>query len=789
MLPPTVTQSTRPISERTHEGGAAQLAGRVSLDIPRGPSSYATTGLAGRGFELAQTTPSKPGSRALTPDSASRQRPVSMGALSPPRSPPVLLVNSPQSPSRPSHLSATPLGSAVSPRGILTPAGLGPQTPLPVPAQHVRTPSRSATPNMVQRTFKGTDAAEIQNRPQRSLMSPAQGTTAKVALAPPPINRAEKPKVLTKVGFAGNKSTRPSLRPETLATGDRVSPFSTPPSSEGSPGADESTPMTTTRQISPYAPIGGSDEGYFPRPPIHHSIVVRHREQNDDFSRRKPSIDARESGFTRSQRNPSDLPERRPGLPPRRDSSEVSHRPAGASQDTYHQHTDSKSDQVQRGLPSGGTTSVSVPARPVWSMSEFLPPPKRSATSIGHDGSRLDHRAPSRKIENKTARVSVDLGSKDPSLPRPNKLVTEGTSDGVFRIESNLAASLDYPDASQTNRRPPFFRHGLQEIQTKYETKLFDICGQHICTTGYLTRAWDLLSGDPLMSLAHGEGIKITSLAFKPGATADEEGLRLWLGTNCGEIQEVDLHAQTVVFAKSSAHGRREIIKIHRHQNSMWSLDDEGKLHIWLPDYGGLPSLHCAPVSHRVPKGHTFSTVIKDCLWLATGKETRVFRPGSNNEASFLVTQHPLIQPNVGEVTSGAVTSSQLDRVYFGHTDGKVTIYSTKDYTCLGVVNVSVYKISSLAGAGSYLWAGYNTGMVYVYDTRSQPWKVRKDWLAHSNPVANILVDRSSIWKLGRLQVASIGMDNAIRLWDGMLEEDWLGTKPCSTSGRALNAY
>lgn len=385
--------------------------------------------------------------------------------------------------------------------------------------------------------------------------------------------------------------------------------------------------------------------------------------------------------------------------------------------------------------------------------------------------------------------MSVDLGAKGPSIQRPNKSAIEDSNDGVFKTENNLAASLDYPDASQTNRRPPFFRQGLQEIQTKYETKLFDICGQHVCTTGYLTRAWNLLSGDLLMSLTHGEGVKITSLAFKPGATADEEGLRLWLGTNYGEIQEVDLLTQNVVFTKSNAHARREIIRIYRHQNSMWSLDDEGKLHIWLPDDEGLPSLHYTPISHRVPKGHNFSMVIRDCLWLATGKELRVFRPSSNNEASFFVTQHPLIQPHVGEVTSGAVISSQLDRVYFGHTDGKVTIYSTRDYTCLGVVNVSVYKINSLAGAGSYLWAGYNTGMIYVYDTRSQPWKVKKDWLAHGNPVANILMDRSSVWKLGRLQIASIGMDNAIRLWDGMLEEDWLGSKSYLLLIRALALY
>lgn len=750
----------------------------MSLDVPRGASPYITAGLGGQESQQSQMTPSRPDFRAITPDSASRQRPVSLGALSRARSPPTLMVNSPQSLSKPLHTPSTPLGSSISPRGPLIPTGLGPRPPSAVRPQHLRTPSRSITPNHGERTPQVTDVSEIQNRPEHSFPSPVPGTTAKSAPAPPPINRAEKPRIPTKPGFADNNSTSSSLQPETTHSGDRVSPFNTPPSSEGSPEADGSTPKTKSRRTSPYTPIEGSDEGYFPRPPMHYAVVDRRRGQSGTSSRSKTSIDARESGFTKSQPRSSDLPERPPSLPPRPDFVEASQRPVMASQDSFHQRVDLKSDQVQRNLPSGGRNSISAFARPAWSTSGFLPPPKRSATSSSQEDSKLDHRTPSRSVENKTPRVSTELGSKGPSIQQPQKPAVEDTNGGVFKLENNLAASLDYPDASQTNRRPPFIRQRLQEIQTKYETKLFDICGQHVCTTGYLTRAWNLLSGDPLMSMAHGEGIKITSLAFKPGATADEEGLRLWLGTNWGEIQEADLLTPNVIFAKSSAHARREVIRIHRHQNSMWSLDDDGKLHIWLPDDEGLPNLRYTPVSHRVPKGHTFSMVIRDCLWLATGKETRVFRPGSNNEASFFVTKHPLIQPNVGDVTSGAVISSQLDRVYFGHTDGKVTMYSTNDYMCLGVVNVSVYKINSLAGAGSYLWAGYNTGMIYVYDTRSQPWKVKKDWHAHDNPVANILIDRSSVWKFGLLQIASLGMDNAIRLWDGMLEEDWLGIKP-----------
>ena len=91
-------------------------------------------------------------------------------------------------------------------------------------------------------------------------------------------------------------------------------------------------------------------------------------------------------------------------------------------------------------------------------------------------------------------------------------------------------------------------------------------------------------------------------------------------------------------------------------------------------------------------------------------------------------------------------------------------------------MTISVYKINALAGVGRYLWAGFNTGMIYAYDTSAQPWVVKKDWLAHKEPVANIMVDRSSLWSTGVLRAVSIGTDNAIRMWEGTLEDDFLGT-------------
>jgi WD40 repeat protein len=240
-------------------------------------------------------------------------------------------------------------------------------------------------------------------------------------------------------------------------------------------------------------------------------------------------------------------------------------------------------------------------------------------------------------------------------------------------------------------------------------------------------------------------------------------------------MHEIDIPTQSVVHTKSNAHARSVIIKIFRYAGEMWSLDEDGVLHIWPADEFGCPSLQQTPLTYRIPRGSTFSIISGSQLWVASTKDIRVYARTSDNNHFQQLTQSPLSQLNVGDVTSGAIISSQPDRMYFGHADGKVTIYSKKSFECLGIVNVSVYKISSLVGVGDVLWAGYSTGMIYVYDTKSTPWKVLKDWKAHDKPIAGILADRTSIWKLDRFQVASLGTDTMLRVWDGMMKDDWLG--------------
>ncbi|KAL8696777.1 MAG: hypothetical protein Q9224_002623 [Gallowayella concinna] len=355
-------------------------------------------------------------------------------------------------------------------------------------------------------------------------------------------------------------------------------------------------------------------------------------------------------------------------------------------------------------------------------------------------------------------------------------------TDGRLLTDSSRVKKEDlhgeFLDGSKSSRRPPWAKEsGSHVIHTDHDTKCFDMCAGHACCAGQLVRVWNLSSGKLELSLAIGEkDVKATALAFKPGSKSTEEGSRLWIGTNYGDLQEVDIMTHKVVFSKLRAHSGHDVVKLHRYQNTMWTLDEEGTLLVWPPSDGGLPTLESRPTTHRVPRGHVASVVIGGLLWFATRKVIRVFRPSADVSTQFDVEQQPSSQPGVGEITSCAVVESQLDKVYFGHNDGNISMYSTIDFACLSILNVSVYKINCLVGAGSHLWAGYNTGKICVYDVQSQPWRVIKDYHAHEGPVVSLSVDKSSLWLSGQLRVGSQSLDNTIRLWDGLLEQDWLRT-------------
>jgi hypothetical protein len=482
--------------------------------------------------------------------------------------------------------------------------------------------------------------------------------------------------------------------------------------------------------------------------------------------RSAPLRDPRQLGFSSAAQSISSTEDNRPGLPPRRGGGEPPPRPSDESKPgtiVHHSPLPPSAPISRAVIPA---KSIQNPALKTVSetYNHFPPPPKRNTLSE-HDAPLPPDRIGSNAVAARTALSAMN------ARQLPPRMIEEDSDEAEGAIEEPPTTRTDYPDASQANRRPPFFQSGLQDLSMKSDARNFDVCGQYLCTTGYITRVFDLTSGKQLMEFNHGESVKTLSVAFKPAQELKSEGSRIWIGNNIGELYEIDVATQGLV-ASNTSHNRGEVIRILRHKKDLWTLDDEGKLFVWHADESGTPSLKYSHQAHRVTRGHTFSMVIRDKLWLASGREIRIYTPGS--ESSFPVLEAPLAQPGVGDITSGTYASQQGGRAYFGHTDGKVTIYSIKDYSCLGNVKVSDYKISSVAFVGDYLWAAYRTGKIYVYDTSTTPWIVKKDWRAHDGQIAGLILDPSSIWTLHRLQVTSIGHDQSIRLWDGMLADDWL---------------
>lgn len=681
---------------------------------------------------------------------------------SPPQLPPTLTVHSPQSPpprslgpDRRSPPEDNRLArSSVHRSRESVSAGVSPAPP-PRPITPQLASSGPADQNIA-RLSPG--ASNVNGRG-----SPAD-RKLKSASLPPPVNRAEKPKIPAKPAMFSHPDAN-SLAPHTeqAVLEKPVSPFNTPP---GSP------------EKAPAKPVSTGKINYRPPPPRPTTEPPGRRSFDDRSPAPAPRArqDVRELGFSKSRPFPEPTRATKPlmvQIPP---TSPIPPDTASTAPPLSAQKLRAGDSPFDRpGLPPrpspnvprrGGHSPVRESPRHVASPA-LMTPVARSAPAF-HTGETK----PPPRIQ------------RQPSLPRESHMSSYSerrvprtdTEEEEAAADEAPISRTDYPDASQTNRRPPCFKSGPREIPTRYDTRLLDVSGKYVCTTGYLTRVWDLTTGEQVVSISHGETVKSLCLAFKPGKGLEDEGKRLWLGTSSGDLHEVDIEARSIVATRAYP-SRREVIQILRHKKEMWTLDDEGRLLVWMPDETGTPNLQYSYHSphERVARGHTFSMVVENKLWLAAGKDVHVYRPDAREDSSFKVFRRPLGLQHSGDVTSGTYTTQDGGRVYLGHADGKVTVYSSTDYSCLTVVNVSVYKINCLSFVGNYLWAGYKTGMIYVYDTKTNPWTVKKDWRAHDSPVTGFVLDTSSVWTMNRLQVTSLGTDNCIRLWDGMLEDDWLG--------------
>jgi hypothetical protein len=546
-------------------------------------------------------------------------------------------------------------------------------------------------------------------------------------------------------------------------------------------------------------PSSLEDVGFQP-PPIHHAAAAR-REQPPYGLSRAPTMPARYR-HARHHSSTGDMEEDRPRLPARPELQVRSGRTSPNKRRSGRTSPSKLSQQITRQRSMDGLKrAATISEQPLPSVRRIPAnkPMQQSALNQGFD--RTTPSAPTAAAAKIAPAVPAPRRSADmrrPQIPsltpsqaqpqtqtaqqrqsQPQPKINGHSHDDVEEVppvsESIGPSASDFPDSSQANRRPPKYRQRPWQIPTDYDTRLCAVCGDYVVTSGYITKAWNLRTGELLLHMAHHENVKATSVAFRPPtAECEEEGRRVWVGTNIGEIHEIDVISQSVVKTRSSAHTRREVSRIWRYGKEMWTLDEGGELVVWHADASG----EGLKRTWRLPRSATWSMKVGKHLWVAYGKEIRVFDPGARSDSEFQVLRSPLVQPGTGDVTSGTTLISKPDLLYFGHSDGKISIYSRSTYACQGVMSVSLYKIASLAGVSEYLWAGYNTGMLYVYDTSTTPWTVKKDWEAHEKKqICCILADPVALWDPDRLPVITLGTDNMLKLWDGWLEEDWLDAR------------
>ena len=397
---------------------------------------------------------------------------------------------------------------------------------------------------------------------------------------------------------------------------------------------------------------------------------------------------------------------------------------------------------------------------------------------------------------------TIALGDK---LPPPRRQASEsGSSSEDDDDDDDVRMKIDLlPDSSRASRRPPAvdcFTYPEHNIHVPAYTASVATCGTTVAVVSHHhLRIWDLsIAESPLWNLdskSNDFGIKtkdfkMTSVEFRPTLAPEDRGAFLWVGTKDGHLIELDVRIGKVTAFRPVIHAHT-VTHMFRYGQSMVTCDDTGKVLVFIPPEGADLDLGTqTPRVVRIAEKQEFAVLLAGQLWTSTrdpngggsvpgtskGPYVRVYNvfvPGSVGR-SLLPTEH------LGAVTSGTILPCHPGHVYLAHEGGNISIWSTPDGDaapqCIEVVKVSVSDILSLAGVNNRLWAGTRKGTIEAFDVSSKPWTVTNNWMAHQKlPVLRISVDTWSMEKLDRLVVVSVGRDERVRFWDGLLGIDWIG--------------
>ncbi|KAG0096945.1 hypothetical protein BGZ93_003736 [Podila epicladia] len=344
--------------------------------------------------------------------------------------------------------------------------------------------------------------------------------------------------------------------------------------------------------------------------------------------------------------------------------------------------------------------------------------------------------------------------------------VTGSASDGVF------------PDYSRSNRRLPLFSDvmGIHDIHQKsHGVRAFSISNEQVATATSNIRIYSLFTGENISSYGHEKDTKPTALLFTQSRRPEALGQYLWAGWSEGSLQVVDTRTREVVEKRRAAHKGGSVSHIIRCKNQVWTLDDTGSIFIWAEDTMlGRCTLQSPLQSLTTQPKQVCAIAVLDMMWSSEGAKIHIIRVGPDAGRPKMPPTSLDIPFGIGPVTCLA-TIAGSGQVFSGHEDGKVIIWSIESREKVRIVNVHAYRIMSLLGVGSYLWAGFATGKIYVLDLRPEVPVVMKDWQAHKDSgVAMMQLDEEGLILGSRHQIGSCAENGEIKVWDGLMAKDRL---------------
>lgn len=373
-----------------------------------------------------------------------------------------------------------------------------------------------------------------------------------------------------------------------------------------------------------------------------------------------------------------------------------------------------------------------------------------------------------------TSRVSSETMRSVVSRPatEPTTLDSED-EDGAVSKEN--VRNMEQPDPSFASRKPPRFRGKDWEFQTQREVRKAAISGDLIMVAQpEKLKLFRISKGDVSWQIPIGD-TKVTAMDFRTVELTqlEDAGRFLWVAFKDGSIHEYDLRDRAVVERNFRAHNS-PITHLLRCWPAMWTIDECGTLNVWNSDLPQSLRGRPQPEPYKIAYGATAAVVAKDELWLASGRSVHAYRPSQG--ADYRLTPDRGLDPlrTTGIITTACYVPHAPDLVLFGHDDGKVSIFSRSAMECVEVLSLSHYSIVSMLNCGDYLWTSFKTGKVFVYDVTERPWRVMKEWTAHKSPISDLVIDRQGLWKEKRLSVCSASTDGTVKIWDGLLMEDWL---------------